>query len=219
MTMSNTAAYQKAYYATHPELKDKAKARERQKRIELKTFRDAQFLRSSERSPTQRESKVSVLIELLALPFLLVCLTYLLFHEMVLFYSASEASPVLYWMKAIAMEASVLIFSFLGHSSSFRGVVYKLVAIAVCLFSTWAMCVNHYSNGVRLARADLITERSIADLEVSIRRKEIQSDEYRSKHWVGAVNRTEKSIDGLREKLDHLREKLLNAKPAAVTNL
>jgi hypothetical protein len=68
--------YNKSYYQAHPELREKARKRERRKRSQAQAFRNAQ--RNDVQGTIRKSSKVLTLIELVELPFLLICLTYLL---------------------------------------------------------------------------------------------------------------------------------------------
>lgn len=210
--------YNRNYYLAHPELREKARDRERLRRTHAKAFQLSKKKSTSKGLPGRNsETRTSIFIELLLLPLLLACLTYLLLQEMASFYVTSDGTIALAWIKAIALETSVLVFSFLGSSNAFAKVLYKLVAISICIFSTYAMCANHYSAGVSLVRNDQILERAISDLEVSISEKRIQRDQFREKGWLGASRKAEHSIELLQEKLAELRSKYMSTKPATAT--
>jgi hypothetical protein len=209
--------YNKEYYLAHPELKEKARERERKKRVQSIAYRNSK-LTNGKPSPTSSQiSRSSVQFEAILLPVLLLTVTFLLLREMISFYSEPNASQIIPVVKALAVEGVILVFSFLTDSRAFMRALYKSLAVALCLFSTYAMCSKHFSDAVISVNSFRITERAIVDLETAIQRKQTQADELFSKGWISAARKTESAIDSLREQLQVLRAQVINAKPVAAT--
>jgi len=59
--------------------------------------------------------------------------------------------------------------------------------------------------------------KAIEEVTEGITAKSAHRDFYFSKRWISAAHKTEVAIDGLRQKLDHLRMKPLDTKPSIAT--
>jgi hypothetical protein len=216
MEMQKTK-YNKEYYQAHPELKEKARERERRKRAQAGAFRSAKFAKSKSTSAPQLTSRCSMQIEALLLPIILAVITFLLLREMVEFYYNPQSSQILPWVKALAVEGVILIFSFISDSRAFMRVMYKSLAVALCLFSIYAMSSKYFSAAIMSVNSYQVTERAIVDLETAIKEKRVQRDGFFSKGWISAARKTEASIDLLREKLEVLRTQVVNTSPVVAT--
>ena len=209
--MKSNSAYQRDYYQKHiQDLREKAKLRERMKRAMAQAFE------TKKNAPKKSEltSKARVSIETIAIPPLLCFTTILLLKEMAAFYSEPNGTFWMPWITAIVMEGLALFFSFAWHSNSFTRIFYKALAISLVVASTYAMTAKHFSNGLGLFRTDQMTEREIVDLETAIKEKRIQRDNFSAKGWITAARKMEHQIDTLRESLEALRHRIIQAKPA-----
>lgn len=209
-TMNTARDYNRAYYLAHPELKEKAKERERQKREEISRLR---------KSKIPKKVIPATLLAAIAYFVLMSGLTFLLLREMAGFYGESEGSIMLAWLKAGVLEGTVILFSFSTHKKLMHRISYKFLAVGICVLSIYGMCSKQLGLGLGSIESKQINSRAIGDAEKAIAEKSIQRDYLLSHGWITAARKTEAAIDSLRLKLDQLRATAVALKPVqAVTH-
>jgi hypothetical protein len=187
--------YNTSYYATHKDrIKTRARYRERKKRAEAVAFRSVQH-------PTEPKLyfKATLLFALVA------CITYLLLAEMSAFYAEAEGSILLGWMKAIALEGSVIAFSVIKPQDFLRRVLYPILSIAICALSLYALCSKQVGIGLGSIETKQINSRAIVDAENAIQAKLAQHDLLLHNGWITSARKTDVAIDSLRAELKALR--------------
>lgn len=210
MRSTTQTSYNRSYYVAHPELKERARERERQRREEISRLR---------KSKIQRKEPFTTLLAATAYFLLMFGLTFLLLREMAGFYSDSETSSMLAWLKASVLEGAVILFSFSSHKKLMHRMIYKILAVGICVLSIYGMCSKQLGLGLGSIESKQINSRAISDAEKAITEKSLQRDYLLSHGWVTAARKTEAAIDALRLKLDQLRASAIALKPVqAVTH-
>jgi hypothetical protein len=213
-TSAAGAVYQQAYYEKNKDkIREKAREREKQKRMLAKTFaKGATPPKAESSSPNTEANRLQSLITAYAIPPLLLISSFLMIREMVNVY-ANTWGTLGAILIALAIEGFTLLFSFVHAPSIVQKISLRGLAVVLALGSIWGMSANHYATGVRSYRVDQVTERSIADLEAALNRKQVQSDALFAKNWTGAARKLEKQIDSMRMELTQLRNSISQMKP------
>jgi hypothetical protein len=212
--MSPQQSYNAIYYETHKDkLKTQAKLRERKNRADARKFRAG--LQSTPHSPTfiSRSGNYCEAAIFLALVSLI---TFLLLREMTDFY-AEDGGSTLAWIKAIALEGTVLAFSAITSSKFLQRVAFKFVALAICAFSIYAMASKQVGLGLSMSRADSLNLEAIASVKIRISAKTAESALMFQKGWITAGRKLERQIDQLHNELKQLQIRSENLKPATAT--
>ena len=201
---SKKRTYHKTYYLSHPELKTKAREREARRRANAFAYQKSKLRK-------QCRSKFN-LVEAMGFLFLLAVFTSLLLRETAFFYSESKNPDLIAWTKACALEGAAIAFAMVTHKSLLKRVLYKTVAIGICVLSIYAMSIQQVGVGLGEIESKEITVKAIADTENAILAKSNQRDYLLAHGWVSAARKMESSIDGLRLKLDQLHARTLQLK-------
>ena len=211
--MSQQQNYNTSYYETHKsQLQARAKLRERKNRADARKFRACiqSALHAPTTTPILNYAGATVSLALVGL------LTFILLREMTAFYAESD-SILNSWIKAVALEGAVIWFSFSTHKLLLHRILYKAIALAICLFSIYAMASKQVGLGLDDIQSKQINSRAISDAEKAIEAKSAQRDYFMTNGWVTAARKTEAAIDLLRSKLETLRASALKSKPISAT--
>jgi hypothetical protein len=115
---------------------------------------------------------------------------------------------------ALTIEGFTLLFSFVHVPSLALKICLRGLAVILALGSIYGMSANHFSAGLSSYRSDQLTERTITDLETSIKRKQAQSDALSARGRITASRKLETQIDAIHLELTQLRSKGASEKPA-----
>lgn len=147
-------------------------------------------------------------IEIIALTTLIFVMTTYLIRESALFYLEAMDAPWVAYMKAGMVEGIAVLFSFSRGRSFVLRWSQKIVVVLLCTLTLWTMT----GKLVKSASQDTSKTRSvmqvIADLETERSQKEGLRQELLSRGWIGAVRKSEKSLDQIRERITQARQEL-----------
>jgi hypothetical protein len=214
--MANTAKYHQQYYEKNKEkLREKAREREKQKRNLAKAFvKTSTPVSSKSLPPSAPEDSLQTMVTAYAIPPLLLLSTFLMIREMANVYAETWGTLGAI-MVALTIEGFTLLFSFVRAPSLALKICLRGLAVILALGSIYGMSANHFSAGLSSYRSDRVTERTITDLETTIKRKQAQSDALSARGRITAARKLETQVDAMRMELAQFRNKIASEKPAA----
>lgn len=201
--------YNSNYYQTNKiKLRERAKLREQKKSSDAKKYhvRKKKFSFSFE------------YVEPLILVALITVFTFLLLREVSAFYAEDGSSNLISWLKAIALEGSVLVFSFISPPKVLHRVVYKGFAILICVYSVVVMAQKQIGSGLMTIETSKTISSAILDAKNDILEKSKLREYYLSHDWISAARKIEIQIDSLRGELKELTSESKKLKPINATS-
>lgn len=143
-------------------------------------------------------------IERLILALLILPTSYILLSEM---------TTVVGFIKALAIEGSILYLSVIAHKIRNKDRLYKALALCMGLFSIYSIISPHLTAAYSTVTEQKILYQRVSSLEENLKSKRLQRDTLLEKEWITAARKLESSIDALEAKLDTLRISTVNTSP------
>ncbi len=234
------------YYEAHPEIKIKARERQRKlrsHRLEQRAFTNPENengillscddSRRYEKPPIMPRKRIlrghreqndiiAWISSLFSYPTLLLWGTFILllslflFREMYLFYSEGGQNHFWSLLQAGLGEAVLLLFSGFQGKSWFEKIQYRGLVFALCGFSIYTMSARQVGSGLQAIRHDQLSQEIIASLKLAVTDKMAERNRYLDQALIWPARKAQRELEALRKELSHRMDHLALKKPQAV---
>lgn len=221
MTNQERQAYNREYYKNRREqLLNRSKERYNQTKSSSKNviplFADTQKVKALDGGtdeiqpgnlPAQKKGRPSGwFLGIVSLQLLVAGMTYFLVSETAQFYALYDGGSTAPWLKAVLLEGSVLAFSLIRSRTKLGNLYQKTMIFLIYSFSVWVVSATALTQASHDHRHVLVYGKMAAEIEREISLQTNLRDSLLKANRISMSMNVEKTLIGLREKLEKSRE-------------